>query len=192
MIKRAQAKDLAEIKVYNLRDWTVDEHKTVDDRPYGGGVGMVLMVEPIDRALQALRQKNSHVILTTPQGKVFNQQAARKLALKKHLILIAGHYEGYDQRIREHLIDEEISLGDFVLTGGEIPAMAIIDAAVRLVPGVVGKKESLLEETHNTPGYIEYPHYTRPAEYKGWKVPEVLLSGNHAEIEKWKKNNSKS
>jgi len=191
MIKRARSKDLIEINIHNLRDWTVDNHNTVDDRPYGGGPGMVLMVEPVDKALEDLKTKYSHILLTTPQGKVFDQGKATDFSLKKHLIIIAGHYEGYDQRIREHLIDEEISLGNFVLTGGEIPAMAIVDATIRLIPGVVGKEESLLEETHNEPGYIEYPHYTRPADYKGWSVPEVLLSGNHAEIEKWKKENSK-
>lgn len=190
MIMRARTKNLVEIKIHDLRNWAVDAHKTVDDRPYGGGPGMVLMVEPVDKALSDLKSKHSHILLTTPKGKVFNQSKAKALSKQKHLIIIAGHYEGYDQRIRDHLIDEEISLGNFVLTGGEIPAMAIVDATIRLIPGVVGKKESLLEETHNTPGYVEYPHYTRPAEYKGWKVPEVLLSGNHAEIEKWRKDNS--
>lgn len=190
MIMRARTKNLVEIKIHDLRNWAVDAHKTVDDRPYGGGPGMVLMVEPVDKALSDLKSKHSHILLTTPKGKVFNQSKAKALSKQKHLIIIAGHYEGYDQRIRDHLIDEEISLGNFVLTGGEIPAMAIVDATIRLIPGVVGKKESLLEETHNIPGYVEYPHYTRPAEYKGWKVPEVLLSGNHAEIEKWRKDNS--
>ncbi len=163
----------------------------MDDRPYGGGAGMVIMVEPVDRALANLRQKSSHVILMSPQGNRFTQQTAQKLSKHKHLIIICGHYEGFDERIREHLIDEEISLGDFVLTGGEIPTMAIVDATVRLLPGVLGKKESLAEESHTKPGYLEYPHYTRPVEYQGWEVPEVLLSGNHAEIKKWREENSR-
>jgi len=191
MLKRAQKNNLAAINIHNLRKWAVDKHNTVDDRPYGGGAGMVIMVEPVDRALANLRQKSSHVILMSPQGNRFTQQTAQKLSKHKHLIIICGHYEGFDERIREHLIDEEISLGDFVLTGGEIPTMAIVDATVRLLPGVLGKKESLAEESHTKPGYLEYPHYTRPVEYQGWEVPEVLLSGNHAEIKKWREENSR-
>jgi len=192
MLKRAQEKDIVQINIHNLRSWTVDKHNSVDDRPYGGGAGMVIMVEPVDKALNELKKKNSHVILMTPQGKRFNQEKAQKLATLKHLIIICGHYEGFDERIRRHLIDEEISLGDFVLTGGEIPAMALVDATVRLMPGVLGKEESLLEESHSEPGYLEYPHYTRPVNYKGWEVPDILLSGNHAEIAKWRRENSKS
>lgn len=191
MLKRAQKNNLAAINIHNLRKWAVDKHNTVDDRPYGGGAGMVIMVEPVDRALANLRQKSSHVILMSPQGNRFTQQTAQKLSKHKHLIIICGHYEGFDERIREHLVDEEISLGDFVLTGGEIPTMAIVDATVRLLPGVLGKKESLAEESHTKPGYLEYPHYTRPVEYQGWEVPEVLLSGNHAEIKKWREENSR-
>lgn len=191
MLKRAQKNNLAAINIHNLRKWAVDKHNTVDDRPYGGGAGMVIMVEPVDRALADLKQKSSHVILMSPQGNRFTQQTAQKLSKHKHLIIICGHYEGFDERIREHLVDEEISLGDFVLTGGEIPTMAIVDATVRLLPGVLGKKESLAEESHTKPGYLEYPHYTRPVEYQGWEVPEVLLSGNHAEIKKWREENSR-
>lgn len=192
IVKRAREKELVEIKIHNLRGWASDKHKTVDDRPYGGGGGMVLMVEPIYKALEDLKTKNSKVVLLTPQGKVFNQKRAQRLSRLKHLILIAGHYEGFDERIREHLIDEEISIGNYVLTGGELPAMVVIDSIVRLIPGVLGTEESLSDETHSKSGYIKYPVYTRPESFKGWKVPEVLLSGNHKEIEKWRKKKAKS
>lgn len=199
IIKRARDKKIVEINIYNLRRWAKDKHKTVDDRPYGGGKGMVLMAEPIHKALQELKSsvdsKSSTVILLSPQGKVFTQGAAEKLAKLKHLILIAGHYEGFDERIREHLIDEEISIGDYVLTGGEIPAMAVTDAIVRLLPGVLEKKvtehESFQPSTISHQSLLDYPTYTRPETYKGWKVPEVLLSGNHAEIERWRKKKAK-
>ena len=191
IIKRAQEKDLVEIKIHNLRKWTKDKHKTVDDRPFGGGVGMVLMVEPIYEALKELRRKDSKVILLTPQGEVFKQRTAQKLSQKKHLIFICGHYEGVDERIREHLIDEEISIGDYILTGGEIPAMVIVDSIIRLIPGVLKKEEAIKLESfsqNKTDKYLlEHPHYTRPAKFKDWKIPEILLSGNHAEIEKWRK-----
>ncbi len=186
IIKRAQEKKLIAININNLRAWAIDKHKTVDDRPYGGGAGMVIMVEPVDRALKALKQKDSHIILMSARGTRFTQQKAQALVKHTHLIIICGHYEGFDERIRKHLVDEEISLGDFVLTGGEIPAMAIVDATARLIPGVLGKKESLVEESHSIPGYLEYPQYTRPVDYRGWKAPEVLLSGNHAKIKKWR------
>ena len=186
IIKRAQEKNIIKIKTHNLRIWSSDKHKTVDSRPYGGGAGMIIMVEPVDKAIRALKRKNSHIVLMSAKGPQFNHKKAKDLAKRSHLIIICGHYEGFDERIRKHLIDEEISLGDFILTGGEIPAMAIVDATVRLIPGVLGKKESLLEESHSIPGYLEYPQYTRPVEYRGWKVPEILLSGNHAEIKKWR------
>ncbi len=192
IIKRAQEKELVEINIHNLRDWATDKHKTLDDRPYGGGGGMVLMVEPIYKALKDLKTKNSKVVLLTPQGKVFNQKRAQQLSKLKHLILIAGHYEGFDERIREHLIDEEISIGNYVLTGGELPAMVVIDSIVRLIPGVLGTEESLIDETHTKPGYTKYPVYTRPENFRGWKVPETLLSGNHKEIEKWRKKKTRS
>ena len=192
IVKRAQEKELVEINIHNLRDWATDKHKTLDDKPYGGGGGMVLMVEPIYKALKDLKTKNSKVVLLTPQGKVFNQKKAQQLSKLKHLILIAGHYEGFDERIREHLIDEEISIGNYVLTGGELPAMVVIDSIVRLIPGVLGAEESLIDETHTKPGYTKYPVYTRPESFKGWKVPETLLSGNHKEIEKWRKKKTRS
>ncbi len=192
IIKRAQEKELVEINIHNLRDWATDKHKTLDDKPYGGGGGMVLMVEPIYKALKDLKTKNSKVVLLTPQGKVFNQKKAQQLSKFKHLILIAGHYEGFDERIREHLIEEEISIGNYVLTGGELPAMVVVDSIVRLIPGVLGAEESLVDETHTKPGYTKYPVYTRPESFKGWKVPETLLSGNHKEIEKWRKKKTRS
>ena len=192
IVKRAQEKELVEINIHNLRDWATDKHKTLDDRPYGGGGGMVLMVKPIYEALKDLKAKNSKVVLLTPQGKVFNQKKAQEFSKLKHLILIAGHYEGFDERIREHLIDEEISIGNYVLTGGELPAMVVIDSIVRLIPGVLGTEESLSDETHSEPGHVKYPVYTRPESFKGWKVPEILLSGNHKEIEKWRKKKARS
>jgi tRNA (guanine37-N1)-methyltransferase len=192
IVKRAQEKELVEINIHNLRDWATDKHKTLDDKPYGGGGGMVLMVEPIYKALKDLKTKNSKVVLLTPQGKVFNQKKAQQLSKFKHLILIAGHYEGFDERIREHLIEEEISIGNYVLTGGELPAMVVVDSIARLIPGVLGAEESLIDETHTKPGYTKYPVYTRPESFKGWKVPETLLSGNHKEIEKWRKKKTRS
>jgi tRNA (guanine37-N1)-methyltransferase len=187
IIKRAQEKGLVEINIHNLRDWARDKHKTVDDRPYGGGAGMVIRVDVAHRAISKLKSQSSNVILLSPQGKHFNQKRAKKMAKSEHLILICGHYEGFDERIRQHLVDEEISIGDYVLSGGELPAMVVVDAIVRLIPGVLGKRISLSEESHSTPGYIEYPQYTRPENFKGWKVPKILLSGNHAEIGRWRK-----
>lgn len=192
MIKRAKQDALVEINTHHIRDWANDKHRTTDDKPYAGGAGMVLMVEPIDRALKDLRKENTKVILMSPQGRKFTQRIAQELTKDEHLILIAGHYEGFDERIREHLVDDEISIGDYVLTGGELPAMVITDAVVRLIPGVLGDSESLEGETHSvddTPGTNKHPVYTRPENYNGWKVPEVLLSGNHAEIKKWKREN---
>lgn len=196
IIKKALDRGLAEINAHNIRDWSQDKHKMVDDRPYGGGPGMVLMVEPIDNAIRELKTKNSklksRVILLDPAGKTFNQKEAERLSEYDQLILIAGHYKGIDERVREHLVDEEISVGDYVLTGGEIPAMVLADAVVRLIPGTVGKQESLKKESFSdfdTPGIprmLGFVQYTRPVDYKGWKVPDVLLKGNHAEIEKWR------
>ncbi|PIP88022.1 tRNA (guanosine(37)-N1)-methyltransferase TrmD [Candidatus Beckwithbacteria bacterium CG22_combo_CG10-13_8_21_14_all_01_47_9] len=187
LISRAQKQKITTIKIHNLRDWSTDKYKTVDDKPFGGGPGMVLKVDVVDRALQSLPA--GYKILLTPQGQVFNQKIAQKLSSYKNLILICGHYEGYDERIRE-LIDEEISIGDYVLTGGEIPAMVIVDTVVRLLPGVVGKAASLQEESFAA-GQLEYPQYTRPEDYQGKTVPPVLLSGNHAEIKKWREQQSK-
>ena len=211
MLKKAQDNGLVEINIHNLRKWAKDKHKTVDDRPYGGGKGMVLMIEPIDKALKELKSKiqmtksksksnvksqMSKVILLTPQGKVFNQQNSKRLSKLNHLILIAGHYEGFDERIREHLVDEEISIGDYVLTGGEIPAMVIVDSIVRLLPGVLEPEAtahesfSLSTEHHPPNTLLDFPQYTRPEAFRGWKVPKVLLSGNHAEIDKWRNKKS--
>lgn len=187
IIKRAQDKGLAKIEIHNLRKWARDKHKTVDDRPFGGGTGMILMVEPIDSALKELRKKDSKVILLTPQGKVFNQKIARKFSKEKHLILICGHYEGVDERVREHLVNEEVSIGDYVLTGGELPAMVVTEAVIRLIPGVLEKPEAIKNESFQSPIILEYPQYTRPANFKGWKVPEILLSGNHKKIAQWRK-----
>lgn len=188
IIKRAQEKGIAEIKIHDLRKWGEGERRNVDDRPYSGGPGMILRVDIIDNALKELRKENSKVFLMDATGTRYTQQKAQEFSKLEHIILLAGHYEGVDHRVHEHLVDEVISIGDYVLTGGEIPAMVITDSIVRLLPGVLGKDESSVEESHKEPGYLEYPQYTRPADYKGWKVPEVLLSGNHAEIEKWKKN----
>jgi len=186
IIKRAQEKGLLKINIHNLRKWTKDKHKTVDDHSFGGGTGMVLMVEPIYKALKELKKKESKVILLTPQGKVFKQEKAKKLSKEKHLIFICGHYEGADERIREKLVDEEISIGDYVLTGGELPAMVVIDTITRLIPGVLSKKEAKEIESFSFKGLLEYPQYTRPANFKGWPVPEILLSGNHQKINEWR------
>jgi tRNA (guanine37-N1)-methyltransferase len=194
IVKRAQEKGLVKIKIHDLRKWTQDKHRTVDDRPFGGGTGMILMVEPVDRALKDLRKKNTKVVLLTPQGKVFHQKMAQKLARAEHLIFLCGHYEGIDERIREHLVDEEISIGDYVLTGGELPAMVVIDSLVRLIPGVLEKAEATKTESFslndlnhfNKKSLLEYPQYTRPEKYKSWKVPVVLLSGNHQKIKDWR------
>jgi tRNA (guanine37-N1)-methyltransferase len=188
IIKRAESKGLIEIKVHDLRAWGEGERRNVDDRPYGGGVGMILRVDIIDTALKNLKTKSSKVILLDATGQKFTQQKAQELSKLNHLILIAGHYEGVDHRVHEHLVDEVISIGDYVLTGGEIPTMVLIDSIIRLIPGVLGKDKSSLDESHKEPGYLEYPQYTRPEVYKSWKVPKVLLSGNHKEIEKWKKS----
>ena len=187
IIKRAQKKNLVEIKVHNLRKWAEDKRSTVDDRPFGGGAGMILMIKPIDKALKEIKTKETKVILLGPKGEVFNQKKAEKLAKNKHLIFICGHYEDIDERVKEHLIDEEISIGDFILTGGELPVMMVVDTIVRLIPGVLEKSEATKEESFGHSGLLEYPQYTRPDEFKGWKVPEVLLSGDHQKIEAWRK-----
>lgn len=186
IVKRAIEKNLVEIKIHDLRKWGLTERRTVDDRPYGGGVGMVLMIEPIYNALKELKEKESKVILLTPQGKPFKQSLARSLSSEKHLILICGHYEGFDERIRS-LVDEEISIGDYVLTGGELPAMIITDTLVRLIPGVLKKEEATELESFSEENLLEYPQYTRPEDFKGLKVPEILLSGDHQKINKWRK-----
>ncbi len=187
IIKRGESKNLIKVDVHDLRTWGEGERRNVDDRPYGGGVGMILRVDIIDKALKDLRTKDSKVILLDATGEKYTQQKAKEFSKLEHLILIAGHYEGVDHRVHENLVDEVISIGDYVLTGGEIPSMVLVDSIIRLIPGVLGKDESSLDESHKEPGYLEYPQYTRPEDYKGNKVPKVLLSGNHKEIEKWRK-----
>lgn len=184
---RAQDKKFVEINIHNLRDWAIDERGSVDDKPYGGGAGMILRVDVIDKAVQSLKTKDSVVILLDARGQKYTQITARKLSKLKHIILIAGHYEGVDHRVSENIADQVISIGDYVLTGGEIPAMVLVDSVVRLIPGVI-KSESLKEESFSKGKVVEYPQYTRPEEYhssitgSSWKVPKVLLSGNHKEI----------
>lgn len=188
LLKKAQDNGLFELHLHQLRQWAIDQHGTVDSPPFGGGAGMVLRVEPFDKALQELDPHHQALrILMTPQGQPFKQTAAQELSTKEHLIFLCGHYEGFDERIRQHLVDLELSIGDFVLTGGEIPAMAIIDATVRLIPGVVGKQLSLDDESFSD-GLLEYPQYTRPEVYNGWPTPEVLLSGHHANINQWRRD----
>ncbi len=198
MLARAQKDKIVTIKIHDLRKWASDKHKTVDDEPYGGGEGMVLKPEPIFKAVTDLKAKfakNSdpkaiqHVILMTPKGIPYNFRITEKLSNLDHIILICGHYEGEDHRVFDHLVDEHISIGDYILTGGEIPAMVIVDSVSRLIPGVVGNQASIQEESfsYTHKGLLKHPVYTRPEEYEGHEVPEVLLSGNHEEIEKWRK-----
>ncbi len=185
IIARAIKRGLVEINVINLRDFTEDRHKTVDDTPYGGGPGMLMKPEPLFKAVESIKTSESCVILTTPLGKSFKQEHAHELSLKKHLIIICGHYEGIDERVRANLVDMEISIGDFILTSGNIPAMAIADATIRLMPGVLGKFDSTKEESFCY-GLLEYPQYTKPVDFNGMKVPEILLSGNHKKIKEWR------
>lgn len=188
ILKRASEKGLIEVGLHNIRDWAFDKHATADDSPYGGGAGMVMKVEPIAGAIEAVKEKspNSKVILTTPGGRPFTHKVAEELSREEGLIIICGRYEGVDERVRALFVDDEISLGDFVLTGGEIAAMVIVDAVSRLVPGVLGSEESAQYDSF-ADGLLEYPQYTRPPEFRGEKVPDILLSGNHAEIAKWRK-----
>ena len=190
IIKRARKKGLLDLKVHDLRDWTHDRHRTVDDRPFGGGPGMLMKPEPIFEAVESLRRDGTKVILLSPAGRKFDQQAARDLAGHKDLLLVTGHYEGFDERLRRSLADDELSIGDYVLTNGALPAMVVIDAVTRLLPGVLGDDESSRDESFSH-GLLEYPQYTRPAEFRGMKVPDVLISGNHAEIEKWRREQAK-
>ena len=191
IIKRARAAGLLDLRIHNLRDYAHDRHKTVDDRPFGGGPGMLLKPEPIFEAVEALARENTRVILLSPSGRQFNQAIARELAGMDDLLLITGHYEGFDERIRQELADDELSIGDYVLTNGALPAMVIIDTVARLLPGVLGDDQSAHEESFSA-GLLEYPQYTRPAEFRGMKVPEVLLSGNHAEIARWRAEQSRN
>ena len=185
MLKRAQERGLLSISLHNIRESTSDKHHVVDDYPYGGGAGMVMKPEPIFTAIEAIYQ-GGPIILLSPQGRLFHQHIARSLSQEVRVTLICGHYEGIDERVREHLVTDEISIGDYVLTGGELAAMIVVDATSRLLPGVLGGEESTLEESHSS-GLLEYPHYTRPPEFRGWRVPDVLLSGNHAEIARWRR-----
>ena len=201
ILGRAEKRSLLELRAHDLRQWTNDKHKKVDDKPFGGGPGMVMKVEPFHNALRDLKLrkadgtktaqgKKARVILTSAKGKMFNQKEARRLSKYDRLVFLCGRYEGVDERVAKYLVDEELSIGEYVLTGGELPALVMTDAIARLRPGVLGEPESLTEESHTKKGVLEYPHYTRPEEYragkKSWDVPPVLLGGNHAEIEKWR------
>lgn len=192
IIKKAQEKNLVEFNIVNIRDYAQDKHKITDDRPFGGGPGMVMKVEPIDLALQDLGFKKgtqkSKVVLTSAKGKLFDQNVAREYVQLEDLVLICGHYEGVDERVAQNLIDAEIRIGDYVLTGGEPAATVILDAVTRLIPGVLGNEQSSVGESHENPGELGHPVYTRPEEYNSWKVPEVLLSGDHQKISEWRKN----
>jgi len=186
IFQRAIEQKLVSISVHNIRDYTHDKHHTVDDYPYGGGAGMVLKPDPIFEVVESIKgEAETPVILLSPQGRLFCQRIAQELATHPRLILICGHYEGVDERVSEHLATDEISIGDYVLSGGEPAAIVVVDGVVRLLPGVLGSAESLLDDSH-VGGLLEYPQYTRPAEYRGWSVPEVLLSGNHAQIAEWR------
>ena len=189
MVKRARDLGILNLRVVNLRDYTHDRHKTVDDKPFGGGPGMLLKPEPIFEAVENLAGAKTRVIMLTPAGRKFDQQLARELAQQEHLLFLCGAYEGFDERVRT-LAQDEISIGDYVLTNGALPAMVVIDAITRLLPGVLGDDQSSQDESFSH-GTLEYPHYTRPAEFRGMKVPDVLLSGNHAEIEKWRREQGK-
>jgi tRNA (guanine37-N1)-methyltransferase len=222
IVARARTAGIVDIRIHNLRDWTADRHRTVDDYPYGGGAGMVLKPEPLFAAIESLRagtlapgnvpgdapgapgatpedapvatggeggadgDEGAHVVLLTPQGEVFRQGIAADLAARRHLVLVCGHYEGVDERVREHAVDRELSVGDYVLSGGELPAMVVVDAVVRLLSGALGSPDSAGDESHSA-GLLEYPQYTRPAAFRGWRVPDVLLSGHHAAIDRWRR-----
>ncbi|NLW16872.1 MAG: tRNA (guanosine(37)-N1)-methyltransferase TrmD [Firmicutes bacterium] len=191
ILHRAIAKELVALNTVDIRDFALDKHRTVDDYPYGGGAGMVMKPEPIARAIRATKQPNSdaRVIYMSPQGQVFNQQKARELAAYPQLVVLCGHYEGVDERVIQRYVDEEISIGDFVLTGGELPAAVLVDAVVRLLPGVLGSPESAAQDSFSD-GLLEHPHYTRPYEFEGLPVPEVLLSGHHGKIATWRRQES--
>lgn len=193
ILKKAAEKEAVQYNVVNFRDFADNKHQTVDDYPYGGGAGMVLKPQPIFDAVSDLKERAKssapRVILMCPQGERYTQKKAEELAKEEHLIFICGHYEGYDERIREHVITDEISIGDYVLTGGELGAMVVVDSVVRLLPGVLGSEESHIQDSFST-GLLEHPHYTRPADFRGLKVPDVLISGNHRLIEEWRMKES--
>lgn len=192
ILKKAQEKGAVSLAVSDIREYSNNKHRQVDDYPYGGGAGMVLKPEPMFQAVETLTEgstKKPRIILMCPQGERFTQKKAEELAKEEELIFLCGHYEGYDERIREYLVTDEISIGDFVLTGGELPAMTVIDAVVRLLPGVLGQEDSHIHDSFST-GLLEHPHYTRPADFRGMKVPDVLVSGNHGKIEQWREEES--
>jgi tRNA (guanine37-N1)-methyltransferase len=191
IVKRAREKNLVEINIINLRDFTTDKYKSVDDYAFGGGAGMVMMIEPVYKAIEALKSQRSYdeIIYTSPDGELFNQKMANQLSLKSNIIILAGHYKGVDQRIRDHLITREISIGDYVLSGGELPAATIIDAIVRLIPGAISDEQSALSDSFQD-DLLAPPVYTRPADFNGWKVPEILLSGHAAKIDEWRHEQS--
>jgi len=186
IVKRAREKGIVKINIHDLRNYTHDKHRTVDDRPFGGGAGMVFKIEPLAEAIEDIAEENSQLILTTPDGEIFNQQIAKELAKCPHLVIICGHYEGVDERVRQLFRMRELSIGDYVLTGGELPAMVIVDAVVRLLPGVLGDEESARQDSFYN-GILDYPHYTRPREFRGLEVPPVLLSGDHERIRLWRR-----
>ena len=193
ILKRAQDKKKVKIEIHNLRDYAFNKHKQIDDKPFGGGAGMVLKPEPFFECIEKLNSESmfDHIIFTTPKGKLFDQRYANRLSLAKNVLIIAGHYKEIDDRVREHFATDEISIGNYVLTGGELPALIIADAIVRLIPGVLNDSEAALDDSFQDGDVVEAPYYTRPAEYRGMKVPDVLLSGNDKEIKKWKQEQSK-
>ncbi len=188
ILKRARQAGLIDVRVHNIRDWTQDKHRTTDDTPYGGGGGMVMKPEPIFAAVEAVlgQPPSCPLILLTPQGRTFTQKTAEELAAYGHIALLCGRYEGVDERVRQHLVSDEISIGDFVLTGGELPALLIVDAVSRLIPGVLGAPDGARNDSHAS-GLLEHPHYTRPPVFRGWPVPEVLLSGDHGKVARWRR-----
>jgi tRNA (guanine37-N1)-methyltransferase len=189
ILKRAQERGFVEIHVHNLRDYTTNKHRKVDDYPFGGEAGMVMQIQPVDACISALKEQRDYdeVIFTAPDGETFNQSMANQLSMKENIIILCGHYKGVDQRVRDNLITKEISVGDYVLTGGELPAAIIADAVVRLLPGVIGDEQSALSDSFQD-NLLGAPVYSRPAEYKGWKVPDILLSGHQAKIDEWRYN----
>jgi len=190
VLKKAQENRLIQIRSLNIRDWTTDKHHVTDEPPYGGGPGMVMKPEPIFAAVESLRTERSHVILMGPGGRRFTQAVAAELSRKEHLIFVCGHYEGIDHRVAEHLADDEISIGDYVLSNGAIAATVVVDAVARLIPGVLGDGDSAVDESFSS-GLLEYPHYTRPQEFRGWSVPEILLSGHHRAIREWREEQAR-
>jgi tRNA (guanine37-N1)-methyltransferase len=186
MMKRAQTSGALDLRIHNLRDWTTDKHRMADDSPFGGGQGMVMKPEPVFAAVESLKTDDAKVLLMTPQGRPFTQKIATELSLGTHLVIICGHYEGIDHRVTEHLVDAEISIGDYVLTNGAVAAVVVVDAVARLLPGVLGHEQSAADDSFSN-GLLEAPQYTRPAEFRGWKIPEILLSGDHAQIAAWRR-----